>query len=127
MKKKPWIWVLRVSGVLFLVTVLGQALLAGLFVSGDIGFLNMHELNGTIVGVASIVWLVAALALRAPRLILVGAVALTATGAQIGLGHSRGLELHIPLGVLLFGAAIVVTMLSFSYRAESAAPRVESA
>ncbi|WP_237774694.1 hypothetical protein [Actinosynnema sp. ALI-1.44] len=119
MKKQPWIWVLRGAGVLFLLTVLGQALLAGLFVTGDIGFLAMHEVNGSIVGLAAMVWVAAALVLRAPRrMVLVGLGAFLATGAQIGLGHARGLQLHIPLGVLLFGAAVALTTMSFAYRAE---------
>jgi hypothetical protein len=113
------VWVLRVAGVLFLLAVLGQAALAGLFVTGDTGFLDMHEINGVVVGVSAIVWIIASLVLRMPvRTVLVGVAAFLATGAQIALGQSRGLVLHIPLGVALFGAGIALAALSFSYRTE---------
>ncbi|CAM3833238.1 hypothetical protein KIPE111705_27240 [Kibdelosporangium persicum] len=119
MKKKPMVWLLRTAGVLFLVAVLGQAVLAGLFVTGDTGFLDVHEINSTVVGLAAIAWIIASIVLKAPlRMVLVGVAALLATGAQIGLGHARGLGLHIPLGVALFGAGITLTTLAFSYRTE---------
>ncbi|MCE7001467.1 hypothetical protein LWC34_01220 [Kibdelosporangium philippinense] len=117
MKKKPMVWVLRTTAVLFLLAVLGQAVLAGQFVTGDTGFLEMHAVNGTVVGAAAIVWVIASLVLRVPlRMGLVGVAALLATGAQIGLGHGRDLGLHIPLGVALLGAGITLTSLSFAYR-----------
>ncbi|RSM77704.1 hypothetical protein DMH04_34925 [Kibdelosporangium aridum] len=119
MNKKPMVWVLRTTAVLFLLAVLGQAVLAGQFVTGDTGFLEMHEINSTVVAVASIVWVVASLVLRAPlRMTLAGVAAFLATGAQIGLGHGRDLGLHIPLGVALLGAGIALISLSFAYRLE---------
>lgn len=110
---------MRVASVLFVVAVLAQALFAGLFVTGDVGFLDMHSLNAGVIAFAAAACFVASLIMRAPRRIVhVGLVASLMTVAQIAVGYSRIIPLHIPLGVAMFALGIRLAQLAFSYKGE---------
>jgi hypothetical protein len=114
------LWALRLAGVMFALAVLGQAVFAGLFVTGDLGMLTMHQVNAAVVAVSALLWILAAILLvvadRAPaRLIVMGVVALVLTVAQTAFGGSRILWLHIPLGVGMFALAVRLVALAFAY------------
>jgi hypothetical protein len=109
-----------VAGVVFLVSVLAQALFAGLFVTGDVGFLDMHSVNASVVVFSAAVWVIVSLIVRAPReMVIAGIAAVVVSVAQVAVGFARILPLHIPLGVLMFGAAVRLVQLAFSYRGAS--------
>ena len=113
------LWVFRLASVVFLVAVLAQAVFAGLFVTGDIGFLDMHSVNANVVAFSVAAWVVASLVLRAPRRIVVGGVlAAVVTVAQVAVGYARMLPLHIPVGVAMFAVALRLAQLAFSYQGE---------
>jgi hypothetical protein len=118
------IWALRVAGVLFALAVMGQAVSAGLFVTGDIAMLVMHGVNATVIVVATLVWIVAALLLvrrgRAARqLIVMGLIALVITVAQMAVGGARILWLHIPIGVGMFAMALRMVTAAFAFGKET--------
>jgi hypothetical protein len=102
---------------MFLVAVLAQAVFAGLFVTGDVGFLDMHAFNANIAAVSVALWFIAALVLRAPRrIVITGVIAAVVTVAQVGIGFARIIPLHIPVGVVLFAAALRLVQLAFTYQ-----------
>jgi hypothetical protein len=119
------LWGLRLAGVSFALAVMGQAIFAGLFVTGDLAMLNMHVANAAVVLFAALLWIIAAILLaisdRAPkRLIVIGLVALVLTGAQMAVGGSRVLWLHIPMGVGMFALAVRMLAMAFAYGKEKA-------
>lgn len=116
-------WALRVAAVLFAVSVLAQSVFAGLFVTGDVGMLDMHGVNAAAVAVAAVIWIVTAILLAvknrdARRLIIMGVAALVITVAQMALGGSRILWLHIPLGVGMFAMGLRMVAAAFAYGRE---------
>lgn len=117
------VWFLRVAGVLFALAVLGQAVLAGMFVTGDVGMLTIHGFNAIVVVVAALLYAVAGIVLArkdraARRLITLGAVMFLLAFVQIALGGSRVLAVHIPLGVALFAGAAQMVSRAFAYGKE---------
>lgn len=110
---------MRLAGVVFLVAVLAQALFAGLFVTGDIGFLDMHSVNAMVVAFAAVLWIIASLVLRAPRrFVVAGVITAVVTVAQLGIGFARIIPLHIPVGVAMFAMGVRLVQLGFSYQGE---------
>ena len=117
------VWLLRVAGVVFAVAVLGQAVLAGMFVTGDIGMLTIHGLNAIVVVAAALLYAVAGFMLvrkdrTARRLIAVGLGAFVVAFVQIAVGGSQVLVVHIPLGVAMFAMAAQMMRLAFTYDRE---------
>jgi heme A synthase len=109
--------------VLFAIAVLGQAVLAGLFVTGDVGMLTMHGINAIVVAVAALLYIVAGVLLArkdhaARRLVIIGVIALLTTVVQIALGDAQVLYLHIPLGVGIFATAVRMVSSGFAYGKE---------
>jgi hypothetical protein len=114
------LWALRLAGVMFALAVLGQAVFAGLFVTGDLGMLTMHQVNAVVVVASALLWILAAIVLavadRAPaRLVVLGVIALVLTVAQMAVGGSRVLWLHIPMGVGMFALAVRLVAVAFAY------------
>jgi hypothetical protein len=110
-----------VSSLLFLLAVLVQAGLAGLFVTGDVDMLRIHGINAGLVAATLAVWIISAVLLWRPVCgpawpIAAGAAALVAVLGQLALGYSGVVALHIPLGVAIFGLAVRLTTWAFSYR-----------
>ncbi|MGP9017709.1 hypothetical protein ACT1U9_04785 [Streptomyces sp. BR1] len=113
--------VMRTVTCLFLLLVLVQPVLAGLFITGDTDMLRLHALNATFISTASWLNVGAAAAVwrfgRGPlwpvglTLVIGGLVE-----AQSGFGYSRTLALHLPLGVGLTAAATALTYWVFSQR-----------
>ncbi|MET0235490.1 MAG: hypothetical protein ABW224_12670 [Kibdelosporangium sp.] len=113
------LWALRVAGIMFLAAVLAQAVFAGLFVTGEVEFLDMHAVNANVIVFAVVLWIVASLVVRAPRRVVVGGVvALAVSVAQVGVGFARILPLHIPIGVAMFAMGVRLVQLAFSYHGE---------
>lgn len=113
---------LRVLSVLLVLDVLAQAVLAGLFVTGDVALLDVHGANATQVMTSLVLLLVVACALlrwpvRGPVAPLCWALVLSAlVVAQIVVGFSRQVAVHIPLGVAIFGVATVFVFWAGRYR-----------
>ncbi|MEU8249705.1 hypothetical protein [Nonomuraea sp. NPDC048916] len=114
---RTWIvWALRSSAVLHLLGVLAQALLAGLFVTGDVDLLTWHRNNGGFTHSMLYLQLLSSILLwrpaRGPIWPVWAAAALVAAETlQIMVGQDRVLAVHFPLGMAIFGATAVLTVL----------------
>jgi hypothetical protein len=108
----------RAALVLLLVAVASQPVTMGLYLSGRYPMMGWHGLVGSIV---------AALALVVVGLTLLYAVAggrlwpvpvtvgmFLACGFQIGMGYARNLGIHVPLGVAVVSAALLLTVWSWT-------------
>ncbi|GAB3904419.1 hypothetical protein GCM10029964_098120 [Kibdelosporangium lantanae] len=118
------VWLLRVAGVVFAVAVLGQAVLAGMFVTGDVGMLTIHGFNAIVVVAAALLYAIAGIMLvrkdrTARRLITMGLGAFVVAFVQIAVGGSRVLVVHIPLGVAMFAMAAQMMRLALTYGREN--------
>jgi hypothetical protein len=103
------LWALRLAVTVHLLAVLAQPVLAGRYLTGDVDAIGVHGLIGSMLALLAMIVIGAALLYvligRGRILVLPVAVLLfLADGFQIGMGYSRQLHLHVPLGV-----AIVVT------------------
>ncbi|MBB4909309.1 hypothetical protein [Actinophytocola algeriensis] len=108
------LWFLRVATTVHLVLVLAQPVLAGLFLTGDVDAITVHGTVGSALAAVSLVQIGLTLVyvFRRGRLwVLPVVVALfLAVGAQIGLGFSRVLEVHVPLGVAIATASVLLAV-----------------
>lgn len=105
------VWTLRLMVLLFAVLVLLQAGLAGLFVTGDVGMLEAHSINASMVTSVAFLQIIAAILVWKPGRgvvwpIWVSIASFVLAQAQAGLGYGRVIALHIPMGVALFGFAV---------------------
>ena len=98
-----------------------QAVLAGLFISGEeIDAMDAHEVMSNVIVVAAAVQLVLVFLVRdwsQFRLLYWVAGLLVLVIAQVGLGYGSEEStlpeaIHIPLGVFIFGLALVISMLA---------------
>ncbi|OLF18421.1 hypothetical protein BU204_05470 [Actinophytocola xanthii] len=108
------LWSLRITVTVYLVMVLAQPVLAGLFLTGNVDAIAVHGVVGSTLSALGLV-LVAATAVylvRRGRLWVLPAVVLLflAAGLQTGLGYSRVLQVHIPLGVAVTTATVVLAV-----------------
>ncbi|GAA0824095.1 hypothetical protein GCM10009525_14930 [Streptosporangium amethystogenes subsp. fukuiense] len=104
---------LRLFATAHLLGVLGQAALAGLFVTGDVDMLTWHRNNAGVTHVLLYLQLGAAIGLWRPGrgpLWPAGASAglVTLETAQVALGQDRVVALHFPLGMAIFGLSAVL-------------------
>jgi hypothetical protein len=111
-RRWPW-WVLRVVTVLTTLSAFTQAVLAGGVVAGRIEALPLHSTNGLLLALGTLVLLVAlVLAWRpggGPAWTLLAGLLLTfATVVQLGLGFSRALAVHVPLGTTVIIAQVML-------------------
>ncbi|GIH93999.1 hypothetical protein ACFFMN_15410 [Planobispora siamensis] len=108
------VWSLRVTATLHLLGVLGQAALAGLFVTGDVDMLLLHRDNAGFTAAMLLFQLVAAILLWRPvrgpawPARMTGGLMVAET-LQVFMGQERVLIGHFPLGVAIFGASAVLT------------------
>jgi hypothetical protein len=98
----------------FLLAVLAQPVLAGLFLTGDIDAIGVHGLIGSLLALGAMVVIGAALAYvlggRGRLWVLpVSVLLFLAVGFQIAAGYARQLELHIPLGVAIVTMSVLLT------------------
>jgi hypothetical protein len=109
------LWLLRAVVTLFLLAVLAQPVLAGLYLSGEFDALAVHA------GIAGVVILLAMVLVGAALLfstigggrfwpLPVAVVTFLAAGFQTGFGYARQLGLHIPLGVVIVTAAVLLAI-----------------
>jgi hypothetical protein len=104
--------VLRILVTAYLVAVLAQPVLAGLFLTGDA--ITVHGAVGSALAAAGMVLIAASLGyvFRRGRLWVLPAmvVLFLATGLQIGMGYARTLEIHIPLGVAIVTSVVLLAI-----------------
>jgi len=101
---------LRLVAVTHAIAICLQPVLAGVYLNGSGGALRIHEPIGMAVATIALVQLLAATIwwrsggrFAAP---LVSLLVLIGESVQIGMGYSRDLALHIPLGIALVGAVV---------------------
>lgn len=105
------VWTWRVWMLLYLTGVVAQPVLAGAYLQGNYDAIGLHGVNGTVLLslmalVAGALAVACAVTARAAWWPVAAVVALfVAQGVQIGMGYSRALVVHVPLGV-----GIVVTV-----------------
>lgn len=109
------LWLLRTVTTLFLLAVLAQPVLAGLYLSGEWDALGLHSGNAVLVESLVFFVLLAALAYWLAgrgrgRVPLAAALLWFATAMQAGFGYGRQLGLHIPFGVALVTASVLFTI-----------------
>ena len=114
-------WVLRVTSMVAAIMLFDQAIFAGQFLSGAYPMLHTHRENATYAGISVLLAAAAAVLFRWPGrgpwwpivayLGLFGLVAL-----QIVLGFSQALAIHIPLGVTIILAAVILAVLMWTRR-----------
>ncbi len=108
------LWLLRAVTLLQCLAVLAQPVLAGMFLSGDSDALGAHGINASLVAFLSLSQLVASmlfwLAGRGRGWpVLATALMFLAVVLQIGFGYARQLDLHVPLGVTIVVASVLLT------------------
>ena len=120
--------VLRVVAVLHSLAFLAQPVFAGGYLMGDVDALALHDINAFVVTALDVVQLICAVAYfwkgrgRAWPIWASLAIAL-AVEVQVGMGFERMLVVHLPLGVSLTVAQILVTVWLFRPAAATPRPR----
>ena len=108
------LWLLRLAVTARLVAVLAQPVLAGRYLTGDVDAITAHGAVGTALAALDLL-VIAAAALyvtggRGALWVLPAAVLLfLAVGLQIGMGFARQLGVHVPLGVGIVTASVLLT------------------
>ena len=99
-------WLTSVQAAL----VLTQAALAGQFLNGNQGALNLHAANAEVIPLVTIAQLVVAIRVWRRRKVAwptaAAAVLLVAIVFQVAFGYGRQLAVHVPLGVAIFGTTL---------------------
>ena len=108
----PW-WLLRVVTVLATLSAFTQAVLAGGVVAGRIEALPLHSANGLLLALGNVVLLVALVLAWRPGggpawTVFAGLLLAFATMVQLGLGFSRSLAIHVPLGTTVIIAVFLL-------------------
>ncbi len=90
-----------------------QAVLAGGVVAGRIEMLPLHSNNGLLLTAGTLALLVALVLAWRPGggpawVLLVGLAMTSATVVQLGLGFSRSLAVHVPLGTTVIIAQVML-------------------
>ncbi|HEY0637040.1 MAG TPA: hypothetical protein VGD67_05280 [Pseudonocardiaceae bacterium] len=104
-----------------------QPIFAGSYLSGSIDAMTVHGISGSLVTVVCLAQLVVAALFwrpgRGPAWPLLATVALfLAEGVQLGVGYTRTLAIHLPLGVAIVGCTVAMFIWSLAWR--PAAPEV---
>jgi putative Ca2+/H+ antiporter (TMEM165/GDT1 family) len=108
----PW-WLLRVVTALATLSAFAQAVLAGGVVAGRIEALPLHSANGLLLALGNVVLLVALVLAWRPGggpawTVFAGLLLAFATMVQLGLGFSRSLAIHVPLGTTVIIAVFML-------------------
>jgi hypothetical protein len=118
--------VLRWVAVLHSAAMVIQPVLAGVYLSGDVDAIRMHGYNAMIVTGFDVLQLICAIVFtwkgrgRAWPIYASLAIAL-AVEVQVGVGFTRILAVHIPLGVSIIAMQILLTV--WLFRSAAAARR----
>jgi hypothetical protein len=104
---------LRVVAVLQAISMFLQPVLAGMFLSGQDGMIDVHAANGMIVAVFCLVQTVIAFMLRRGRRIErrifpTSSALFLLEVLQITVGFQHSLWIHIPLGTMVMAATAVL-------------------
>ncbi|MFI2200523.1 hypothetical protein ACH47Z_07025 [Streptomyces sp. NPDC020192] len=124
---RPWtLAVFRAVVTCEAALALGQAVLAGSFLSGHYGALDLHALNATATGLTAVAQIAAAVLLWRPGggpgwPVLAGVALFGAEAGQIAMGYGRVLAVHVPLGVAIIACTFL--MLVWAWR-PAAGPNV---
>jgi hypothetical protein len=107
------LWTLRFLLTGHLVAVLAQPVLAGRYLTGDVDAITVHGLLGSLLSLVAMALVAGALAYvlfgRGRLWVLPVTVLLfLAEGFQIGMGYSRELAVHVPLGVAIVVVAVLL-------------------
>jgi hypothetical protein len=111
---RRWPWqLLRVVTALTTLSAFTQAVLAGGVVAGRIEMLPLHSNNGLLLTAGTLALLVALVLAWRPGggpawVLLVGLAMTSATVVQLGLGFSRSLAVHVPLGTTVIIAQVML-------------------
>jgi len=103
---------LRSILILNVLAMLLQALFAGRMLGGDDQSANLHELTAKVLVLLTVSQILVAILLRLRRGCLMwvpvaSGVLLAAEVIEFALGHFHSVALHVPLGLAIFGGAIV--------------------
>lgn len=115
------LWVLRLLMAVHVLIALAQAVSAGTFLDGDAGALRLHQLTGTsvITAISVLQVVVGVLCWRRHQhsaWLAVGSAGLFVSEmAQIGLGFTDQLALHVPLGASILAAAVTLLFASLKH------------
>jgi hypothetical protein len=114
--------ILRLVLVLHALALLAQSVFAGQFLSGSDSPVKFHEVTGWIVLGISAAQILAGCVLMKSRIaslwLVFGSIfVFLGEGLQIGSGYGRFLNVHVPLGVILFAAVTGQTISVFLKRA----------
>jgi hypothetical protein len=119
------LWLLRIVATFHLVLVVAQPMLAGLFLTGDVDAINVHDTVANVLAFTELVLIGVAIAYVVARgrvWVLLAAVALlVAVGAQMAFGYTRALQFHIPLGVAIVTAGVLLAI--WAWTPAAARPR----
>jgi hypothetical protein len=118
--------VVRALACLLLIQVIVQAALAGGFISGNVTMLGLHSANGILLVLTSAALIPAAVLLWRPGRgpwwpVLFAGAYWFLIAVQVGIGFTRTVGLHIPLGVAAFGLICGFTWWACAYRRTPAA------
>jgi hypothetical protein len=106
------LWTLRLLLLLNATLAVAQPVMAGSYLGGNFDIIGAHGLNGSMVLGATFLSGIVAIAyavLRGPVWPVPVLVLLWfAEAIQLGLGYSRNLAVHIPLGVAIVGIAVAL-------------------
>ena len=116
--------ILRLVLVSHALALLAQSVFAGQFLSGSDSPVKFHEVTGWIVlGISAAQILTGSLLMKsriASLWLVFGSIfVFLGEGLQIGSGYGRFLNVHVPLGVILFAAVTGQTISVFLKRAPS--------
>jgi hypothetical protein len=116
---------LRVIATVHSLAAIVQPMLAGIYLSGDVDAIRVHEINGSIVGGLGIAQLIAAIVFRWKGKgrgwpLHATAVILLAEIVQINLGYLALIAVHLPLGVTIISMQILTTV--WLFRADAGRP-----
>lgn len=126
-RPKRWtVLLFRAAAILQALLVFLQAVLAGRFLSGGYGSLNMHSANAMLTATVGLLTIVAAVLVWRPgggpaRPIIPAVAMVVFETLQIGFGFARLLAVHVPLGAALLVGSVTLIRLAFQVGADSAA------
>lgn len=115
------VWSLRILVLAVAILVFGQPVLAGLFVTGDVGMLESHSMHATYLLTLAFFQIIAAILVWRPGggptwPIWASLAFFVIAELQAGFGYARLIAIHIPLGVALFGMSVLLVAGTWSAR-----------
>lgn len=122
------LWLLRASATLLMLAVLAQPVFAGGYLAGEFNLLSIHATTADVVMALALAQIVIALCYwlagrGSVYPLLLAVVMFMAAGLQTGMGYSRTLAVHIPLGVLIVLLALGMCVLAFRRSSRVGRPR----